>query len=255
MKTHTKTALVIREEGRRLRRYCHVGTGNYNSDTARLYEDLGLLSADPDLGADLIHLFNHLTGYSREVRYRKLLVAPRWLRPKVQDLILNEAKAGASGRIIIKMNSLVDPAMIDALYTASQAGVEIDLIIRGICCLRPGCAGLVRATSASARSSAATSSTRASTTSRTVRPRASRCTSSARPTSCSATSTAASRPSLRSRLPHCRPGLQEVLDVSLTDDVLAWALDSDGAWTRVETVHHNDAHRRLQELALARARA
>jgi len=142
LKTHTKTALVIREEAGALRRYCHVGTGNYNSDTARLYEDLGLLSADPDLGADLIHLFNHLTGYSREVKYRKLIVAPRWLRPKVQDLILNEAKAGREGRIIIKMNSLVDPAMIDALCTASQAGVEIDLIIRGICCLRPGVPGL-----------------------------------------------------------------------------------------------------------------
>ncbi len=254
LKTHTKTALVIREEGGALRRYCHVGTGNYNSDTARLYEDLGLLSADPDLGADLIHLFNHLTGYSREVRYRKLLVAPRWLRPKVQDLILNEAKAGASGRIIIKMNSLVDPAMIDALCTASQAGVEIDLVIRGICCLRPGVPGLsdnIRVRSIVGRylehsrifyfaNGAAPGKPMYFIGSADLMERnLDRRVEALAPVEA---------PALQARL-------QEVLDVSLTDDVLAWWLDSDGAWTRVETVQHNDAHRRLQELALARARA
>ncbi len=254
LKTHTKTALVIREEGGALRRYCHVGTGNYNSDTARLYEDLGLLSADPDLGADLIHLFNHLTGYSREVRYRKLIVAPRWLRPKVQDLILNEAKAGASGRIIIKMNSLVDPAMIDALCTASQAGVEIDLVIRGICCLRPGVAGLsdnIRVRSIVGRylehsrifyfaNGAAPGKPMYFIGSADLMERnLDRRVEALAPVEA---------PALQARL-------QEVLDVSLTDDVLAWWLDSDGAWTRVETVQHNDAHRRLQELALARARA
>ncbi len=254
LKTHTKTALVIREEGGALRRYCHVGTGNYNSDTARLYEDLGLLSADPDLGADLIHLFNHLTGYSREVRYRKLLVAPRWLRPKVQDLILNEAKAGASGRIIIKMNSLVDPAMIDALCTASQAGVEIDLVIRGICCLRPGVPGLsdnIRVRSIVGRylehsrifyfaNGAAPGKPMYFIGSADLMERnLDRRVEALAPVEA---------PALQARL-------QEVLDVSLTDDVLAWWLDSGGAWTRVETVHHNDAHRRLQELALARARA
>jgi len=254
LKTHTKTALVIREEGGALRRYCHVGTGNYNSDTARLYEDLGLLSADPDLGADLIHLFNHLTGYSREVRYRKLIVAPRWLRPKVQDLILNEAKAGAKGRIIIKMNSLVDPAMIDALCTASQAGVEIDLVIRGICCLRPGVPGLsdnIRVRSIVGRY---LEHSRIYYFANGAAP--------GRPMYFIGSADLMER-NLDRRVealapveaPALQARLQEVLDVSLTDDVLAWVLDSEGAWTRVETVHHNDAHRRLQELALARARA
>ncbi|HTN80587.1 MAG TPA: RNA degradosome polyphosphate kinase [Acidimicrobiales bacterium] len=254
LKTHTKTALVIREEAGALRRYCHVGTGNYNSDTARLYEDLGLLSADPDLGADLIHLFNHLTGYSREVKYRKLIVAPRWLRPKVQDLILNEAKAGREGRIIIKMNSLVDPAMIDALCTASQAGVEIDLIIRGICCLRPGVPGLsdnIRVRSIVGRylehsriyyfANGAGSS---------------------RPMYFIGSADLMER-NLDRRVealapveaPALQARLQEVLDVSLTDDVLAWQLDGVGKWSRVPTVDQLDAHRRLQELALARARA
>ena len=254
LKTHTKTALVIREEAGALRRYCHVGTGNYNSDTARLYEDLGLLSADADLGADLIHLFNHLTGYSREVRYHKLIVAPRWLRPRVQDLILNEAKAGAQGRIIIKMNSLVDPEMIDALYDASQAGVEIDLIIRGISCLRPGVPGLsdrIRVRSIVGRY---LEHSRIYYFANGAGP--------GKPMYLIGSADLMER-NLDRRVealapveaPALQARLQEVLDVSLTDDVLAWELDADGGWHRVPTVHHNDAHRRLQELALSRARA
>src|SRR5207237_7759908 len=112
------------------------------SSTARLYEDVGLLTCDPDLGSDLTQLFNHLTGYSREVRYKKLLVAPRWLRHRFQDLILNESAFGASGRIIVKLNSLVDPAMIESLYEASNAGGQIDLVPRGLCCPGPGVPGL-----------------------------------------------------------------------------------------------------------------
>jgi polyphosphate kinase len=142
LKTHSKCVLIVREEADGIRRYAHVGTGNYNSSTARLYEDLGLLTCDPDIGADLTMLFNHLTGYSREVRYRKILVAPRWLRHRIQDLILNEAAHGPAGAITMKMNSLVDPAMIESLYEASQAGVPIELVVRGVCCLRPGVPGL-----------------------------------------------------------------------------------------------------------------
>ncbi len=142
LKTHAKCVLIVREETDGLRRYVHVGTGNYNSSTARIYEDIGLLSCDPELGADLIQLFNHLTGYSREPRYHKLLVAPRWLRPRLTDLIANEARFGTAGRIVMKMNSLADPGMADALYAASQAGVSIDLVIRGICILRAGVPGL-----------------------------------------------------------------------------------------------------------------
>ncbi|MDP8955226.1 MAG: RNA degradosome polyphosphate kinase [Actinomycetota bacterium] len=143
LKTHTKTCLVVRQEDDGVRRYCHVGTGNYNEKTARLYEDLGVLTCDPDIGADLSQLFNYLTGYGRQEQFRKLLVAPGPLRPRLAQLIAGEGEAeSGTGRIIMKMNSLVDVDMIDALYAASQAGVEIDLVVRGICCLRPGVAGL-----------------------------------------------------------------------------------------------------------------
>jgi polyphosphate kinase len=145
LKTHTKVVLVVRQEIDRIRRYVHIGTGNYNYKTARLYTDLGLLSCREELGADLTDLFNYLTGYSRQRAYRKLLVSPVNMRDRMTSLIRREAehaKAGRSGRIIAKMNSLVDPRIIATLYEASQAGVEIDLIIRGICCLRPGVKGV-----------------------------------------------------------------------------------------------------------------
>ena len=142
LKTHTKTALVVREEVDGIRRYCHIGTGNYNSKTARLYEDLGLLTADPQIGADLTDLFNFLTGYSRQVRYRKLLVAPVSLRESFVELLREEADHGTDGRVILKLNSLADADLIDVLYETAQAGVKIDLIVRGICCLRPGVPGL-----------------------------------------------------------------------------------------------------------------
>lgn len=145
LKTHTKTILVVREEGDEIRRYVHIGTGNYNPKTSRLYTDLGLLSCREDLGADLTDLFNFLTGYSRQTAYRKLLVAPLTLRDRMKALIQREtdhATHGKPGRIIAKMNSLVDGDMIKCLYQASQAGVQVDLIVRGICCLRPGVPGV-----------------------------------------------------------------------------------------------------------------
>lgn len=145
LKTHTKTALVVRQEGDRIRRYVHVGTGNYNPKTSKLYTDLGILSCRDSLGADLTDLFNFLTGYSRQTAYRKLLVAPLTLRKGMVALMQREidhARAGRSARILAKMNSLVDAEMIRLLYEASQAGVEIQLIIRGICCLRPGLPGI-----------------------------------------------------------------------------------------------------------------
>ncbi|NJR45598.1 MAG: polyphosphate kinase 1 [Hyellaceae cyanobacterium CSU_1_1] len=141
LKTHTKITLVVRQEKDKIRRYVHIGTGNYNPKTAKLYTDLSLLSCREDLGADLTDLFNFLTGYSRQKSYRKLLVAPVNLRERMVEMINREAencRQGKTGRIVVKMNSLVDQPVIEALYEASQAGVEIDLIIRGICCLRPG---------------------------------------------------------------------------------------------------------------------
>jgi polyphosphate kinase len=137
--------LVVREEKKKIRRYVHVGTGNYNPKTASLYTDLGLLSCREDLGADLTELFNFLTGYSRQTAYRKLLIAPVTMREGMLKMIEREIDHvcnGGSGRIVAKMNSLVDFQMIQALYRASQAGVKIDLIVRGICSLRPGVVGL-----------------------------------------------------------------------------------------------------------------
>ena len=145
LKTHTKKALVVRQEGDRLVRYVHIGTGNYNPKTARFYSDLGIFSCNDNLGADLTDLFNYLTGYSRQRDYRKLLVAPVNMREKFLKLIHREIehqKQGYPSYIIAKMNSLVDPEIISALYEASQVGVNIDLIIRGICCVRPKVKGL-----------------------------------------------------------------------------------------------------------------
>ncbi|MEB3271365.1 MAG: polyphosphate kinase 1 [Synechococcus sp.] len=145
LKTHTKVALVVRREKEKLRSYLHIGTGNYNSKTSSLYTDLGLLTAREDFGQDLVELFNYLTGFSKQQSFRKLLVAPVSLRRGMEDLIRREiehARAGRSGHIRAKMNSLVDPAIIALLYEASQAGVKIELVIRGMCCLRPGLAGI-----------------------------------------------------------------------------------------------------------------
>jgi polyphosphate kinase len=145
LKTHTKTALVVRRDPDGIRRYSHIGSGNYNQHTARVYTDLGLLTASPSIGADLTDIFNALTGFSRQSEYRTLLVAPANMRQRFTDMVKREAanaRAGKPARIIAKMNALVDPEMIQHLYEASQAGVDIDLIVRGICCLRPGIPGV-----------------------------------------------------------------------------------------------------------------
>ncbi|ELR99306.1 polyphosphate kinase 1 [Gloeocapsa sp. PCC 73106] len=145
LKTHTKIVLVVRHEKQEIHRYVHIGTGNYNSKTAKLYTDLGLFSCRDDLGADLTDLFNFLTGYSRQKSYRKLLVAPVSMRDRLVGMIQREiehCRNGGTGRIIVKVNSLVDAEIIKNLYEASQGGVQIDLIVRGICCLRPGLEGV-----------------------------------------------------------------------------------------------------------------
>jgi polyphosphate kinase len=145
LKTHSKVALVVRREGEGIRRYIHLATGNYNAVTAQLYEDLGMFTCDEDIGADVTDLFNYLTGYSSKQDYRKLLVAPINLRERMQELIRREidiARQGGKGHLIFKTNSLVDKPMIKELYKASQAGVKVDLIVRGMCCLRPGIEGI-----------------------------------------------------------------------------------------------------------------
>jgi polyphosphate kinase len=253
LKTHTKTVLVVRDEVDGIRRYCHIGTGNYNGRTAKLYEDLGLLTADAEIGADLTQLFNFLTGYGRDVQYERLLVAPHTLRPRIEQLIRGEMAASpGSGRIILKMNSLVDAAIIDTLYEASSAGVEIDLIIRGICCLRPGVPGLserIRVRSIVGRylehsrifyfaNGAGSGEPAYYLGSADLMPR-----------------------NLDRRIealtpvdaPELQARLSAILDVNLADDVLAWRLGPDGAWAHVERVDGIETHTRLQELALARA--
>ena len=138
LKTHSKTALVLRREEDGVRHYCHVGTGNYNSKTARIYEDIGLLTADEEIGGDVGELFNYLTGFSRHADYDQILVSPVTVRKRILAMIEEQTEAGPEGRIVLKLNGLTDAAMIDALYRASGAGVPIDLSVRGLCRLRPG---------------------------------------------------------------------------------------------------------------------
>ena len=145
LKVHAKLCMVIRREKDGIRRYVHMGTGNYNATTSRIYTDFGFLTADPVIGEDVAHLFNFLTGYARIDKYQKLLVAPVSLRNGIIDRIdreIDNHKKNGDGHLIFKMNALVDPLCIDALYRASQAGVKADLQVRGICCLRPGIPGI-----------------------------------------------------------------------------------------------------------------
>jgi polyphosphate kinase len=145
LKVHSKVTLVVRREGNTIRRYLHLATGNYNPMTARLYTDIGLFTCDPEIAADATAVFNYLTGYSDKNQFCKLLVAPINLRQRLAELIRREIehqRRGQHGRLILKMNALEDPGIIRLLYEASRAGVEVDLLVRGICCLRPGVAGL-----------------------------------------------------------------------------------------------------------------
>jgi polyphosphate kinase len=250
LKTHAKILLVVRQEVDGIRRYCHVGTGNYNPKTATLYEDVGVLSSDPDLGADLSELFNFLTGYSRQGEYRKLLVAPLTLRPAMVERIQREADKGSEGRITLKMNSLVDPALIDALYDASRQGTPIDLIVRGICCLRPGVPGMsetIRVRSILGRFLEHSRVYRFGADPETAEYLIG--SADLMPRNLDGRVEAlvpVTEPRLRGRL-------AEILAINLADDVLAWELSRDAIWHRVPTVEGVDTHRQLQELALARA--
>jgi polyphosphate kinase len=252
LKTHSKAALVVRREADGIRRYCHLGTGNYNPRTARQYEDLGLLSGDADLGADVGALFNFLTGYSRYARYRKLVVAPVALRARILELIEAEASAGAEGRITVKVNGLTDPEVIDGLYRASAAGVPIDLVVRGVCCLRPGVPGLsetIRVRSIVGRFLEHSRIYRFGGT-------------GGRALTLLLGSSDLMERNLDRRIevlfPVTDAELQarvlEVLDLNLADDTNAWMLDAEGSWTRPPSVTGTNAQRRLQELARQRAR-
>ena len=253
LKTHSKIVLVVRREEDGLRRYCHIGTGNYNSETAKVYEDLGLLTADPAIGEDLTDLFNHLTGYGRPVTHRRIVVAPQGMRPWVLGQIAEEAAAGEAGRITIKVNGLTDPEVIDGLYAASQAGVRIDLSVRGVCCLRPGVPGL------SDRITVRSIMGRFLEHSRIFRfgdP------GGERQVRYTIGSGDLMERNLDRRIevlvpvldPELRARLEETLQLNLADDTNAWELGPDGTWARVVPVLGLSAQRRLQELAVERAR-
>jgi polyphosphate kinase len=252
LKTHTKTCLVVREEGDGVTRYCHIGTGNYNPKTARLYEDVGLLTADPDMGSDLTQLFNYLTGYARDVHYAKLLVAPHSLRPGLVELIRNERRAPAgTGHIVMKMNSLVDADMIDELYAASADGVRVDLIVRGISCIRPGVPGLSE--NITVRSIVG----RYLEHSRIYRFANGR--GPGRQIHYIGSADLMPRNldrRVEAVVPIVAPDLQvrldEILAVSLADDSLAWA-QTDGDWRPVDRRNTIEAHLELQEQAHKRA--
>ena len=253
MKTHSKTALVVREEDEGIRRYCHIGTGNYNPRTARLYTDLGLLTSDQDIGDDLTELFNFLTGYARNVGYRKLLVAPTYLRGSIIDLIQQEARApSGQGRIAMKVNHLVDPAVIDALYEASRAGVDIDLVVRGICCLRPGVPGMsdhIRVRSIVGRYLEHSRILKFGGTPN-------------RPARYFIGSADLWQRNLDRRIevvtpveaPDLMDRLEGVLETNLADDTQAWELGAGGTWERVPSAEGVSTFRALQDAAVERAR-
>jgi len=248
LKTHAKLALAVRREGRGIRRYAHIGTGNYNPETAAVYEDIGLFTADPEITADVSDVFNLLTGYSRQQDFRTLLVAPSGLRARLLELIQSQAVPG--GQITMKLNSLVDHSMIDALYDASQAGARIDLIIRGMCCLRPGVPSLsegihVRSIvgrflehSRIYRFGGGSDATYLIGSADLMERNLDRRVEVLAPV----------------RDPALQARLDEILEVLLADDSLAWRLNGDGVWRPPPSAGGVNSQTRLEEAARARAR-
>ncbi len=248
LKTHAKLSLVVRDEPDGLRRYTHIGTGNYNPETARIYEDVGLFTADPELTADVADVFHLLTGYSRQHDFGALLVAPADMRAELLDLIREQAHP--DGRIAMKLNSLVDAELIDALYEASQAGARVDLIVRSICCLRPAVPGLsetIRVRSIVGR--------------HLEHSRLFRFGRDGDATYFLGSADLMDRNLDRRvevispvRAPALKAQLDEILETLEADDALAWELDPDGRWHRVSRNGTLNAQTELEHDALERAR-
>jgi polyphosphate kinase len=259
LKTHSKTALVLRREEDGVRPYCHVGTGNYNSKTARIYEDLGLLTSDPVIGADVGALFNYLTGFSKHADYREILVSPVTVRKRIIAMIEEQTDAGPAGRIVMKLNGLTDAAMIDALYRASGAGVQIDLAVRGLCRLRPGIPELsenirVRSIVGSFLEHSRIYRFGGAPIDPAAGP--------GLPLKIYIGSADLMGRNLDRRIevvvpvhdPELQARLFEVLDLVFADDTNAWELGSDRRWRRVPNTHGISSQDRLKELARERAR-
>ena len=267
LKTHAKTALVVREEPGGIRRYCHIGTGNYNSSTARLYEDIGILTASPALGEDLTDLFNFLTGYSRQETYRQLIVAPLAVRSRIIELIKNESSYGSAGRIVWKLNNLVDAQVIDALYAASRAGVQIDLVVRAMCSVRASVRGLsenIRVRSLVGRYLEHSRIFYFGEGSPPVEGSGNGSGPAALPLGGRYLIGSADmmERNLDRRVealvdvapPEIQARLREILETELADDELAWELGPDDNWHKVPVIKHFNAQRHFQQLALARAK-
>ena len=251
LKTHAKILLVVRQEADGIHRYCHVGTGNYNPKTAVLYEDLGVLSVDDELGDDISELFNHLTGYSRPGEYGRLIVAPMHLRDEFCSLIRNQARPG--GRITMKMNALVDAQIIDELCAASVAGAHVDIVARGICCLRPGVPGLSERVTVRSLVGRFLEHSRIFRFGEPGHDDTEYVIGSAdmMPRNLDRRVEAMLRVSDK----RLRARLDEVLEKNFADDALAWSLETDGTWVKVPVVNGIDAQVELQDLALARTKA
>ena len=254
LKTHCKLCLVVRQEGPRLRRYVHIGTGNYNAKTAKIYEDMGLLTSAPQMGADVSNLFNWLTGYSLKKTYRSVIVSPHETRQRMIDMIEREISVSSSdnrGRIAMKMNNLVDEAVVDALYKASQNNVRVDLVVRGICALRPGVPGLSDHITVRSILGRFLEHSRiyyfhndgneevyigsADMMHRNLDQRVE-------------TLVELTSPPLRERL-------KSILDLSLADNTASWALDADGEWTRVSPDGESSVSVQAELMRLAAAGA
>ena len=253
LKIHAKTAMIVREEPDGIRRYCHIGTGNYNHRTARLYEDFGLLTADEQVGADLASFFNQLTGYGHNVSYKRLIVAPEQFRSQLMKLIEQEMDRGDDGRIVMKLNGLADEAITGQLYAASQAGVDIELLVRGMCILRPGVPGMserIRVRSIVGRFLEHSRLFHFGNGDGPGRPATYIGSADLLPRNLDRRVEALVRvddEALAARI-------MQVAEVGLADERLAWLLDGDGAWTRCEGSAGSDTHKRLQSLATGRAR-
>jgi polyphosphate kinase len=251
LKTHAKILLVVRKEQGGLRRYSNLGTGNYNPNTARIYEDMSLFTADYDIGADLSELFNHLTGYAMPASYRRLLVAPDRLRPCIVERIQQQAALGSSGRILFKLNHIVDPEIIEELYAASNAGCRVDLIVRGMCAIRAGVPGM--STNIAVRSLVG-KYLEHSRIYRFGEPDA------------GAVYYMGSADMMQRNLsgrveslvpvtdPSIQVRLEELLQVEMDDDTLAWEMRPDTTWQKVPGLVEIDAHETMERLAVGRAR-
>jgi polyphosphate kinase len=254
LKTHVKAILVVRREGDRVREYVHIGTGNYHPKTARLYTDFGLFTADPEIGADVAEMFNFLTGYGRPAEYRKVLVSPTTMRDRIVEEIeatVESHRIGEEARIALKMNSLVDARCIQALYRASQAGVRVDLNVRGICCLRPGVPGISENIHVVSVVGRFLEHSRVYAFQRGEETRVLMGSADLMPRNLD------SRVELAAPVedPELREELLDVLERCLADDANAWDLDAEGGWTRRHPSEGGgrSVQRELRELHSARA--